>query len=76
MTGEAGAFHWGGPPDIGAPPEMIWRRKTEDGHGVGSAKQDFCRHGEEPIDFKSLRCIGLRLACFECIDEHVVGMAG
>jgi hypothetical protein len=75
VTGEAWLF-------IGAaagpwrPPEMIRRIKTEDGHGVGSAKPDFCRHGEEPIDFKSLRRIGLRLACFECIDEHVVGMAG
>ena len=57
-------------PNLGVPPEMIWRRETEDGHGVDSAKRDFCRHGEGPIDFKSLRRIGLRLACFECIDEQ------
>ena len=53
---------------IGGCPEMIWIRETED--GVGSTKSDFCRRREASIDFKSLRRIGLRLACFECIDEQ------
>jgi hypothetical protein len=37
---------------------------------VGSTRSDFCRRGEASIDFKSLRRIGLRSACFECIDEQ------
>jgi hypothetical protein len=57
-----------GATDLSDAPEMIWIRETED--GVGSAKSDFCRCGEASTDFKSLRRIGLRLACFECIDEQ------